>query len=136
MLSVTPVWEARMAKYLWWVLAGVLVATSAHASGGAFYLFNEHSGTVAIDSSGAGNNGTVNGAGYVPGYEGMALSFSKYAAVLVPRRSSRVLEILPRLPRGSTRLHIPLLRMDAMRLFFVSVPILMIGLSALLGKAS
>lgn len=73
-----------MAKYLWWVLAGALVAASAQASGGALYLLNEGSGTVAIDASGAGNNGTVNGAGYIPGYEGTALSFSKYAAVLVP----------------------------------------------------
>jgi hypothetical protein len=41
-----------------------------------WWQFNEGSGTVAIDSSGNGNNGTIYGASYVPGKYGYALSFN------------------------------------------------------------
>lgn len=66
------------------LLGLLLCAKSAYATGGAHYLFDEGLGSVAIDSSGAGNNGTITGATYVPGYQGTALRFSTNGAVLVP----------------------------------------------------
>ncbi len=41
-----------------------------------YWNFNEDTGTVANDSSGNGNNATVKGAIWVPGYVGSALSFN------------------------------------------------------------
>jgi hypothetical protein len=41
----------------------------------AYYDFNEGSGTTLIDRSGNGNDGTINGATYVGGIDGYALSF-------------------------------------------------------------
>jgi hypothetical protein len=47
----------------------------------AWWRFNEGSGTVAIDSSGNGYNGTINGATYVAGNFGQALNFAGNAYV-------------------------------------------------------
>ena len=42
----------------------------------AYWLFNEGSGTIAIDSSGNGNTGTINGATWTTGKSGSALQFN------------------------------------------------------------
>ena len=66
-----------MKRYVWYLL-GVAIAVVPGAfgqSGGASYHFDEGSGSSAIDSSGAGNNGTISGATYVSGYSGTALRF-------------------------------------------------------------
>ena len=59
-------------------LAIALIACSltVQVSGGAIYRFNEGSGTTAIDSSGAGNDGAIVGATYVAGVSGTALHFT------------------------------------------------------------
>jgi hypothetical protein len=49
---------------------------SPHAGLVGWWSFNEGSGTVAGDSSGYGNNGTIYGATWVPGKYGTALNFN------------------------------------------------------------
>jgi len=50
----------------------------------AAYSFNETSGTVAVDSSSNGLNGTISGATFVAGKHGNALQFNGSAFVTVP----------------------------------------------------
>lgn len=53
---------------------------------GARYLFDENGGTLAIDATGNGNDGTINGSSYTTGYQGTALHFRAGTSdnVLVP----------------------------------------------------
>jgi hypothetical protein len=54
-----------------------------------WWNFNEGSGTIADDSSGNGNNGTINGAAWTDGVYGKALSFDgSNAYVSIPNNSS------------------------------------------------
>jgi hypothetical protein len=57
------------------------------STGGAIYHFDEGSGTIVIDSSGAGNDGTIVGASYIPGQNGTALRFGESTGdcVIVPQ---------------------------------------------------
>lgn len=57
------------------------------SASGAYYSFDEGSGTVAHDSSGAGNDATVEGASWTNGYSGSALHFGALptTAVLLPQ---------------------------------------------------
>jgi hypothetical protein len=48
----------------------------APAPGVAYWKFDEGSGTTAVDSSGSGNTGTVNGATWTPGEIGSGLNFN------------------------------------------------------------
>ncbi|HEX8116044.1 MAG TPA: LamG domain-containing protein, partial [Pyrinomonadaceae bacterium] len=62
-------------------------ATAAQLAG--FWKFNEGSGLVALDSSGKGNNGSLQGAGWVPGMVGAgALDFNGSSLVSVPNSAS------------------------------------------------
>src|SRR3990172_5414518 len=67
------------------LLNGAISANSAF-SGGGYWSFNEGSGNVAQDSSGNGNNGTLNGAvSWTVGKSGSALNFNGGSdRVLVP----------------------------------------------------
>ena len=54
-----------------------------------YWAFDEASGSVALDGSGLGNNGTITRAVRVPGYSGGALSFSgSRTSVDIPNNSS------------------------------------------------
>lgn len=57
--------------------------TTPEAAPAGHYRFDEGSGTTALDSSGAGNHGTISGATYVPGYAGTALRFTSAATTVV-----------------------------------------------------
>lgn len=57
-------------------LALMIIAYSGHAAVKALWLFDEGQGTTAIDSSGNGCDGEINGAVYVPGKYGTALKFN------------------------------------------------------------
>lgn len=59
---------------------------SAVAWSQAVYHFDEGSGTTAVDASGAGHNGTIQGATYTTGHAGTALHFTgtDTGRVLVP----------------------------------------------------
>ena len=64
----------------------VCIASGSMAlASGAVYRFNEGTGTTAVDSSGAGNDGTIDGAYFVPGPFGSALRFADAShRVLLP----------------------------------------------------
>ncbi len=68
------------------LLAAFVLLPSIAQGGGATYLFDEGSGTTALDSSGGGNDAAVEGPTYVPGISGTALYFdgSDTDRVLVP----------------------------------------------------
>ncbi len=53
----------------------MVIACGAHAAVKALWLFDEGQGTTAIDSSGNGCDGEINGAIYVPGKYGTGLKF-------------------------------------------------------------
>ena len=57
-------------------LALMVIVYNAHAAIKALWLFDEGQGTTAIDSSGNGCDGEINGAEYVQGKYGTALKFS------------------------------------------------------------
>jgi hypothetical protein len=57
------------------VLILMAIAYSAHAEVKALWLFDEGQGTKAMDSSGNGCDGEINGAKYVPGKYGTGLEF-------------------------------------------------------------
>ena len=58
-----------------------------------WWRFDEGSGTVAGDSSGNGNNGTISGATFVPGMYGNALSFPNNVADYVQIPNSASLQV-------------------------------------------
>lgn len=55
---------------------GAPVHDPALASRGAWYRFDEGSGTSALDSSGAGNHASISGPTYTTGYSGTGLRFA------------------------------------------------------------
>jgi len=57
------------------ILMVIFMSYSAHAEVKALWLFDEGSGNTAIDSSGNGCDGEINGAEYVPGKYGTGLKF-------------------------------------------------------------
>jgi hypothetical protein len=72
---------------IFWIFASQAKAVSLPPVG--YWKFDEGSGTTAADSSGNGNTGTVNGAQWVEGIEGKALSFDGLDDyVYVPHSSS------------------------------------------------
>ncbi|HUV63238.1 MAG TPA: hypothetical protein VMW24_05025, partial [Sedimentisphaerales bacterium] len=67
----------RTRKIVWMVMTvGILCSNTANAELVGHWKFDEASGTVANDSSGYGNNGTLqNGPIWVPGKISSALQF-------------------------------------------------------------
>ncbi|MCH8219699.1 MAG: LamG domain-containing protein, partial [Planctomycetes bacterium] len=59
----------------WMFVLAVLLPGTANAELVGHWRFNEGTGTVALDSSGNGNDGTLTGAQWVPGQLGGALAF-------------------------------------------------------------
>ena len=53
----------------------LMMPFSVHATLVGYWNFDENAGTTANDTSGFGNTGTINGATWVPGVSGSALSF-------------------------------------------------------------
>ena len=71
-------------------IAGALALSSqANSDLVGHWKFEEGSGNTAYDSSAYGNNGTIYGATYVPGFNGLGLSFDgQDDSVLVPYSTS------------------------------------------------
>jgi hypothetical protein len=71
-------------------LAGAFPASASAATNlGAFWHLDESSGTVALDSSGNANHGTIDGAAHVAGKFGNALAFDGIDdKVLIPESAS------------------------------------------------
>jgi hypothetical protein len=65
-------------------LAGADAATGL----AGYWSFNEGTGTIAYDSSGNGNNGTISGAQWTSGISGTALQFGGSSMVSVPDNSA------------------------------------------------